>query len=32
MPYADLDAFDHDRRLAAVPDLFTVELVTRYVA
>jgi hypothetical protein len=32
MPYADLDAFDHDRRLAAVPDLFTVDLVTRYVA
>jgi hypothetical protein len=31
MPYADLDAFDHDRRLA-VPDLFTVDLVTRYVA
>ena len=32
MPYADLDRFDHDRRLAAVPDLFTVDLVTRYVA
>ena len=32
MPYADLDIFDHDRRLAAVPDLFTVDLVTRYVA
>ena len=32
MPYADLADFDHDRRLAAVGDLFTVELVTRYVA
>ena len=32
MPYADLDTFDHDRRLSTVPDLFTVDLVTRYVA
>jgi len=32
MPYADLDGFDHDRRLVAVPDLFTVALVSRYVA
>jgi acyl carrier protein len=32
MPYADLEALDHDRRVAAVPDLFTVDLVTRYVA
>ena len=32
MPYADLDGFDHDRRLSAVSDLFTVDLVTRYVA
>ena len=32
MPYADLGAFDRDRRLSAVPDLFTVGLVTRYVA
>jgi acyl carrier protein len=32
MPYADLDEFDHDRRLAAVPNLFTVGLVTHYVA
>jgi acyl carrier protein len=32
MPYADLADFDHDRRLAAVGDLFTVGLVTRYVA
>jgi acyl carrier protein len=32
MPYADLSAFDQDRRLTAVPDLFTVGLVARYVA
>ena len=32
MPYAELDGFDHDRRLSAVSDLFTVDLVTRYVA
>jgi acyl carrier protein len=32
MPYADLDRFDHDRRLSAVPDLFTVDLVARYIA
>lgn len=32
LPYADLDAFDRDRRLSAVPELFTVSLVTRYVA
>ena len=32
MPYADLGSFDHDRRLSAVSDLFTVDLVTRYVA
>src|SRR5438067_4264810 len=32
MPYADLPAFDQDRRLTAVPDLFTVGLVTRYIA
>jgi acyl carrier protein len=32
MPYADLSAFDQDRRLTAVNDLFTVGLVTRYVA
>jgi acyl carrier protein len=31
MPYADLGGFDHDRRLSAVSDLFTVDLVTRYV-
>ena len=32
MPFADLSAFAHDRRLSAVPDLFTVGLVARYVA
>jgi acyl carrier protein len=32
MPYADLADFDRDRRLSAIPDLFTVDLVTRYVA
>ena len=32
MPYADLTSFAHDRRLSAVPDLFTVELLTRYIA
>jgi len=32
MPYADLSGFDGDRRLSAVPDLFTVDLVTRYIA
>jgi acyl carrier protein len=32
MPFADLGAFDRDRRLSAVPDLFTVGLVARYVA
>jgi acyl carrier protein len=32
MPYADLSGFDRDRRLSAVSDLFTVDLVTRYVA
>jgi acyl carrier protein len=32
MPYADLGAFDKDRRLSAVSDLFTVNLIVRYVA
>ena len=32
MPYADLGAFDQDRRVSAVSDLFTVGLITRYVA
>src|SRR5262249_42689156 len=31
MPYAELGAFDKDRRLSAVSDLFTVDLVARYV-
>src|SRR6266850_3257322 len=31
MPYADLSVFDQDRRLTAVPDLFTVGFVVRYV-
>jgi acyl carrier protein len=32
MPYSDLSGFDRDRRLSAVPDLFTVDLITRYIA
>jgi acyl carrier protein len=32
MPYADLNGFDQDRRLIAVPELFTVDLMTRYIA
>jgi acyl carrier protein len=32
MPYANLDGFDHDRKLSAVPELFTVDLVARYIA
>jgi len=32
MPFADLGSFDKDRRLIAVSDLFTVGLVTRYIA
>jgi acyl carrier protein len=32
MPYADLGAFDRDRSLTGIPDLFTVDLVIRYVA
>jgi acyl carrier protein len=32
MPYAALDGFDHDRRLSAIPDLFTVNLVAHYIA
>jgi acyl carrier protein len=32
MPYADLASFEGNRRLDAVPDLFTVGLVSRYVA
>jgi acyl carrier protein len=32
MPYADLTTFEQDRQLESVPDLFTVDLVTRYIA
>jgi acyl carrier protein len=32
LPYADLAGFDRDRRLSGVNDLFTVDLITRYVA
>jgi acyl carrier protein len=32
MPFADLGAFDKDRRATAVSDLFTVGLVIRYIA
>jgi acyl carrier protein len=32
MPYAELNGFANDRRLSAIPNLFTVDLVTRYVA
>ena len=31
MPFADLGAFDKDRRLSAISDLFTVGLVIRYI-
>ena len=31
MPYADLEAFDKDRQLSGVTDLFTVGLITRYI-
>jgi acyl carrier protein len=31
MPYANLSGFEFDRRLATVSDMFTVELVIRYV-
>src|SRR5215211_7397259 len=32
MPYADLSGFEEDRRLTAIPDLFTVGLINRYIA
>jgi hypothetical protein len=32
LPFADLGAIDRDRQLSAVPDLFTVGLLTRYLA
>jgi acyl carrier protein len=31
MPYADLGVLDQNRRLRAISDLFTVELVARYI-
>jgi acyl carrier protein len=31
IPYADLGDFERDRRLSAVPDLFTAGLITGYV-
>jgi acyl carrier protein len=32
MPYAELGSFEKDRRLSAVADLFTVQLIVRYIA
>jgi acyl carrier protein len=32
LPYADLNSFAGDRRVSAIPDLFTVGLVTRFIA
>jgi hypothetical protein len=32
LPYADLSTLQVDRRLSAVPNLFTVDLVRAYVA
>jgi acyl carrier protein len=31
MPYADLHGFDQDRQFSGIPDLFTVDLVCRYI-
>jgi acyl carrier protein len=31
MPFADLGRLEHDRRVSAVPELFTVAMVSRYV-
>jgi acyl carrier protein len=31
MPYADLSEFEHDRRMKTITDLFTVDLLARYV-
>jgi acyl carrier protein len=31
LPFADLAKFEQDSRVAAIPDLFTVELVARYI-
>jgi len=32
LPYADLSNFEGDRRVSAIPDLFTVGLITRFIA
>ena len=32
LPHADLSGFEGDRRLSAIPDLFTVGLVNGYIA
>jgi len=31
MPYADLRDLEHDRRLSGIDDLFTVDLLSRYI-
>jgi acyl carrier protein len=31
LPYADLSSFEGDRRLSAIPDLFTVGLVAQFI-
>jgi acyl carrier protein len=32
MPYAELSAFDRNRQLSDIPELFTVDLITRYIS
>jgi acyl carrier protein len=31
LPYADLSSFEDDRRVTAIPDLFTVGLIARFI-
>ena len=31
MPFADLSAFEKDPRVSGISDLFTVEMITRYI-
>lgn len=31
MPFADLGSFENNRELAAIGDLFTVDMITRYI-
>ena len=31
MPFADLSAFEKDPKVAGISDLFTVEMITRYI-